>query len=450
MSTTSLVFLVLFGGGSVAALALRPIYGLYLYIAVFYLHPPSRWWGSQLPDLRWSLIAAAITLIAYFLHRDSANDKEPWYRSRTLSLFAVYVVWMWIQVAFVESGMQLEGAILFTKYLVLILLFYWIIETEEDFLRICFAHTIGCAYFGLLVYLAPDSGRLEGVGGPGVNDANTLGMHLGTGIFFASFLLLAAPKWWWRLIALGSIPFILNGVIQTETRGALVGIVLGGFFTIFLKPKAIRKTYWSLAILGGAAFLVLANEVFLERMSTLGAAVNEEQEWDSSAASRVEIAKSQIEMFKDYPLGVGHQGTAWLSPYYIDERWLVGSTGRRASHNTIMSVLVDQGIPGIILFTLIGIGVFRALMRLNALDRRGLPLHLGLYRTMLGGAIVTVFGSGMFAQYLKAEVQIWCIVLIVVLERLALNAVAEAESGSTVDQEASLPDESVRESAAST
>ena len=68
MPETALAFLLLYVLGLVLAIFVRPLYGLYTYVVVFYLHPPSRWWGGALPDLRWSLIAAAVTLLAISIH----------------------------------------------------------------------------------------------------------------------------------------------------------------------------------------------------------------------------------------------------------------------------------------------------------------------------------------------------------------------------------------------
>ena len=64
MALTALAFLMLFFTGLVLAFAVHPRFGLYTYLAVFYLHPPSRWWGDMLPDIRWSLVAALVTLLA--------------------------------------------------------------------------------------------------------------------------------------------------------------------------------------------------------------------------------------------------------------------------------------------------------------------------------------------------------------------------------------------------
>jgi hypothetical protein len=423
VSQTALAFLLLYTAGLISALAIRPIYGLYTYIAIFYLDPPSRWWGAALPDLRWSLTASAVTLIALYIHRDKLSAGRQWHRPTIIRVFLIYVLWMWLQWPWAGSPEHGEGVILFTKYAVLIYLMYKLVDNQRDFYGFCLVHVLGCAYFGWLVYMAPSGGRLEGVGGPGVNDANTLGMHLASGLMFASFLMLAS-KGRIRWFILATIPLILNGIVQTETRGAVVGLFLGGLATLYLKPRAYRRTYYALACLGMLAFVTVANEAFIARMHTLTAATDEQVEWDNSAVSRIAIVKAQLRMFADHPLGAGHQGTAFLSRQYLDERWLASETGDRASHNTIMSVLVDQGLPGIVLISILIISAWRTLKRLKRMDRSGLDGNLALYRTMLGGSLVTILGAGMFAQYLKAEVWIWNIVLLVVLAELAERAVA--------------------------
>jgi len=50
--------------GLLSSFVVHPRWGLITYIAVFYLHPPLRWSGAGLPDMRWSLLAAVVTLIS--------------------------------------------------------------------------------------------------------------------------------------------------------------------------------------------------------------------------------------------------------------------------------------------------------------------------------------------------------------------------------------------------
>lgn len=418
MSQTALAFLLMFGTGCLAALFVRPIYGLYLYLAVFYLDPPSRWWGVGLPSDRWSLIAAAVTLLALFIHKGSVKRDDFWLKSGVAKILVIYTAWMWIQLPWVVSPLQLEGTILYSKYTLLFYLMYRLIDTEDDFAHFCLAHVLGCAFLGWLIYLAPDAGRLESVGGPGIGNANTLGMHLATGLITGG-LLLFAQGGWKRWLIVGVIPLIVNGLFQTETRGAFIGLFLGGLATIYLKPKSIRKRFYALAVLGIVGALSFANEALITRLSTVQAAVDESAEWDNSAKIRVELAAAQLEMFVDYPLGAGHQGTAILSPRYMDRAYLVSSVNARASHNTILTVLVDQGIPGIVLFVILAILIVKMLRRLKFLDRTGLPDRQGVFRAMVGGVLCTIIGAGMFAQYFKAEVLIWSLALLAILWRFS-------------------------------
>jgi len=52
----------------------HPIYGVYGYFLDYYGHPPMRWWGKALPELRWSLIIALVTLAAFLIRKYSLPE----------------------------------------------------------------------------------------------------------------------------------------------------------------------------------------------------------------------------------------------------------------------------------------------------------------------------------------------------------------------------------------
>jgi O-antigen ligase len=161
--------------------------------------------------------------------------------------------------------------------------------------------------------------------------------------------------------------------------------------------------------------LGVANEAFLARMDTMRAGVDETREWDNSAQSRIVIGYAQLQMFIDHPLGAGHQGTAALSRGYLDEKWLAADSGDRSSHNTVLSVLVDQGLPGIVVFLVLAISITRTMRKKNRFADHESSDRNALYFAMLGGTLVAIIGCGMFAQFLKAEVQVWVLALIAVM-----------------------------------
>ena len=162
VSTTALGFIGIFSLGLILALTVRPVFGLYTYIFEFYAHPPSRWWGVDLPGIRWSLLAAVITFLAVLIHHESKEIRKlSWYQQRLGFGLLLYVIWMWIQLPWVISEWHFEGAVLFTKYLVLFYLIHKLVITEKEWSDFALAHAIGCAYLGWLIFIAPDTGRLE-------------------------------------------------------------------------------------------------------------------------------------------------------------------------------------------------------------------------------------------------------------------------------------------------
>ena len=96
MSLTAIIFVAGYVSGLLAGLLRNPVYALYTYIAVFYLHPKHRWWGVDLPEMRWSLIAAVVTIVA--AARLSNNpERDSWASSGCIKITLMFVSWFWIQ-----------------------------------------------------------------------------------------------------------------------------------------------------------------------------------------------------------------------------------------------------------------------------------------------------------------------------------------------------------------
>src|SRR6187455_578230 len=118
MALTGLVFLLAYASGLMIGLVHHPRYAVYTYLAVFYLHPPSRWWGAFLPDIRWSLVAGIVALIATL--RLPRSPGARWFATTPARLLIMFTAWLWIQNIWALAGPDhLEASILFTKYLLL-------------------------------------------------------------------------------------------------------------------------------------------------------------------------------------------------------------------------------------------------------------------------------------------------------------------------------------------
>jgi O-antigen ligase len=361
------------------------------------------------------MFAAAVTLIATLrLPRDP--ERPAWYANTPARIFILFSIWIWIQNFWTLSpDKHMELSILYTKYLLLFYLIHRLVDTPEQMRRFLIVNIAGCAYLGWLGYTTPVSGRLEGVGGPGIDEANALAMHLGALLMVAAMSLLAErKKMFW--LTLGALPFIVNTIVLAGSRGAFVAVLAGGVVLWYLKPRAYRTLFYTFAGLGVVMLGILAHEAFWERMGTLKAAVDETEQMDASAESRIVLIRAQWQMFQRYPLGTGHRGTEVLSPLYIDQSHMSrthdpNDTGRRSSHNTFMSALVEQGFPGAILFASLWLWWVRAVLKLKQFEQ-SMPPRLAAMAAGIAGALCVVFVAGMFVDYLKAEVQIWMFVLL--------------------------------------
>lgn len=443
---TAAAFLLLFLALAVLALARHPAYGLYLYLAVFYIHPPSRWWSANLPDLRWSLFAAAVALLAFIIHRKKLPVPETrWYATTPGTVLLAFVGWLWIQNLWALDGpTHLSASIQYTKYIVVFYLVYRLASNAAESVDILLAHVAGCFYLGLLAFSQGRGygGRLDGVGGPGIDDANTLGMFLATGVIIGAMLFLAV-RGWRRVAIVLMMPIILNGLILTGSRGAFLGLLTGGAIVFYLCPPERRWVFWGAAMLGVVLAVRLVDQTFIDRMLTIREAVREDGQIDSSAEGRLVLIEAQFRMAARYPYGAGHRGTAVLSPQYLDRQWLTlddhapEAPPARSSHNTFMSLLVEQGIPGVVIYAWLGLWGVRTVRRLRSMQRAGTPVELTGPAIAACGGMAVVWVAGQFADYLLAEVQIWLFAVLAIslaqLSQLRDEAATDASSPAPTD-----------------
>ena len=418
MSLTALLFSLLFLTSCVLALARGPVYGLLAYVAVFYLNPPIRWWGQGLlADIRWSLLAAAVTLIALLIHR-RPRSSVPFFRQPVIIGFCLLWLWMCAQLFWVlDAELQLDVIEYYAKFLVAMYLVYYCLDSEHKLRLFLWAHVLGCFYFGWLVFTRYSGGRFEEFGGAGLKDANEVALTMGTAALVLGSLLLIADRWRTRLFAVGLAPFVLNGFVATISRSAFLALAVGGAAYNVLAPVRWRKWVVSLSALAVVLLLMLSTESYWERIQTI-ALKGEAVEGVDTGADRLAQWQGQLRMFRDHPMGCGHHCTTILSPSYFEEWVLSERAGVRSSHNTFLSMLVDHGVPGAAAYVaLLGWIVVVA----NRLRRR-LRLRAGtsaLVLPAIAGSLLAMFVGDMFVPYVRYEVRFWFVALLLVLLRFS-------------------------------
>ena len=414
------LWLIFSAACSVLAFRRHPLYGLLFYLATLYMHPPSRWWGAMLPDPGWAAVAAGVTALAIILHRGRLNPKPLWCANAPAVLLILYTVWMFIQTPWaLDLESHMLGSVRYAKYLVAFWFVYRIADTKQNLLAVLYAHGAGCGLLGIYARYTPrEQGRLDGVGGPGIDDANTLAMYFATGAIVCMGLILT-QKGWRRWIAFVLLALIGNGFVLANSRGAFMGLVAGVLVMLLCKSREHRRMFWALSLVGLVGFAIIVDKLFIERMFTIGDVVEASEDADMSARSRMVIYEAQLKMFAEYPFGSGYRGTVELSPRFIDRQWLtVGKDGdessaARASHNTFMTTLVEQGVPGAVLFLWLFGWVCLSVPRIRRNAANRVDPDLATLAGAACGALMVVFVAGMATDYLMAEVQFWLYALLV-------------------------------------
>jgi O-antigen ligase len=125
-----------------------------------------------------------------------------------------------------------------------------------------------------------------------------------------------------RFYYAASCLFIANALILINSRGAMLGMVLGGgyyLFKIYGSGKVIkyaRTKALSLVLVSIVGGVYVADDSAIERFRS----IFEESSVDvevQSGATRTHYWKASIDMSKDYPLGVGFRGFNAYSDFFV-------------------------------------------------------------------------------------------------------------------------------------
>ncbi len=446
MSLSAVLFVLAFGAGCVLAFTRHPIFGTAAYVGTFFLSPQLRWWGQGLLfNVRWSFIAAAVTLLAIFVSKKARKPALPILSHGIVWLFMFFVAWIAVQQAWALD--QAEHSDLLSYYLKFALAFvliYYTIDSAESLRVFMWTYVGGCFYFGWVAYTTYTGGRFEGFGGAGINEANAGALTIVTGTLLASSLFLDG-KWRERTVLFLMIPFMLNGLVTTISRSGFLALTAGGLVFLLFSPVRFRKQIGVLMGLAVVLFLMLTGPSYWNRMQSIQQAGEQVQGVDTGQ-DRLAIIQVQWKLFFMHPLGCGATCTTVLSKNYLDKKYLAYMADgemRRASHNTYMTMIVDHGIPGILFFGGILIWVVRKCMKLGRSYRKQ-PGFIPTAFPAIAGCFAALAVGDLFVTYSKYEIRIWLIAVIMALlsleaARVKQEKLAGVPAGSPVQGPPPLP-----------
>jgi hypothetical protein len=393
----------------------RAAWAIPLYMLTFFAAPQLWWWGDQLPDLRYSLTSGFVLVVAAIL-----GQTQPEEGRRHFGLVQWAVVGMVVNAVFVHlflaagpSHSQAE-LIELTKFCLLFFMMSVVIKTKAD-LRLAFiAMALGAGYIGYEVTINERGtfrgGRLEGVGAPGADTANSLASLLMTTLPFTGSLL-SQSGWTLKALVAVAAPLALNVIILCNSRGAFLALIGSGVSFVLISRGQTRKNALKALALGAVAlYMLMGDPEIVQRFATTFTGAEER---DASASSRLEFWKAGWELLKDRPLGAG--GGAFK--YVLGERYLQEFTTQmdsRSLHNGYLTIATSWGVQGLVLHLIFVLAAMAAAYRTSEACRRA-----GLAHDALIGICVIVGGIGLligsvFGSFLPNE---WCYWLVAYLVR---------------------------------
>lgn len=339
--------------GSAAAIAV-PFWGVMLYYGFATLRPQYLWeWSlSQAPQLRWSLTAGLVAIVATLVNLPTVLRSVRF--NKVFILMGVYAMIMLMSMltAFnpkiAEYWAQEYGKVfLMALVATLVIQRFWQVRAMGVMIALCLGYI---AYEVNYLYFL-EGGRLDiyhnGYGGL---DNNGAGAMLVLGLPFAYFLATSPVGGWVKArrifgVVLGLL--ILHAVMMTFSRGAMLTAGVGLVWLLLHHRPRLQAA--ALAVLLSGAVMLMAGEEIRDRFASTA-----DYETDTSAMSRFDSWAAASEIALAHPvLGTGIRNSNEYSQNYGAD--LAG----RTIHNQYLQIAADSGIPAAgIYITMIGIGVF--------------------------------------------------------------------------------------------
>lgn len=332
-------------------------------------------------------------------------------RLRRLDTFVkayfLFLVWNGLTLLWsIAPGVSFSGFITYTQIFGMILILWDLFETEQQAEMALQAFVLGAYVSSASIFVnwlsapppnSPEHHRINALG------FETDGIALMTALAIpAAWYLATGPNSGKRsrlmtAINFAYVPAGVFTIILTGTRGAAVASVPTLILILWsLRRSSSRRRFigWTMLGLGILGVMLFAPPEMVQR---IGGSVDDVLQGDSLSGRR-DIWADSLETFADHPIaGVGLDSHRESSIY------------DKEAHNTILSILVESGIVGFVLFGFVAIALVTRLMQLDG-------WAAWYWRTQ-----VAVIGIGAMSLSLEDTKAIWILSTLAVVASVAMR-----------------------------
>lgn len=414
----------------VFAIVRGPFWGLLAYVNVYFNTPDPflNWWASYLPFHSWSALSTGVLLFSMIIRRDLLSDRK---------LKTVKYVFLFLFLTFFINYTIAQFPQDSTSYAKMLLSFVImsycivrIVKTEDQF-RLFWLVIVGLAgYLSFNAYLYGNrvNGRLERFGTSDSYGANEFSLLLVAILpFVIPFLVKGRPVE--RLVSFLCLPFIVNGFILCNSRGAVVAFAASFFVSVVVVTDGkTRLKMLTIGIVLLSLTAYLADDELINRISTLvqsnDTLIEDDDHTNRLSSGRLQIWGYGLDMVSDYPYGAGANGFKNLARFYMPEEVLSYDPGAkfgvRAAHNSYLQVVVEQGYLGLIIWLLIcGVTlqrIYSAFLRTKR--NQDIPPFWRYCIFSMGVSYLSILLGSLFTSRVYYEFFWWQVAMAVVLSSL--------------------------------
>lgn len=365
-------------------------------------------------DGLWSIAGLALVkvaglllfgMVALLLISGDGLRGSPWF----FIAVTAYICWMlfsylwtWMPINYetslaINSQQSIKGHL----YLfMLVLLAFQVIRTEQDFNLALAAYLLGA--MGLIYFLVrgydPTSTtirhEIKGF------DANETSLQLALGLPMAWYLLLITKSWLLRSLSLIYIPLALYGIFITGSRTGFIAALLGfvGVLPWLWRARFVWKlvvlSFFIIAVIGVTS---LVPEKTLDRLFSSGTELSQ----GTLSSRSITWSRAWLEINEAPIFGNGLSSfRRVINKYNIDY----------TAHNSYISIMVEQGIIGLLFYLAVILAVLLQGLRVPAEQR------------LLLISLLLIAVAGQFTLTLNEKMFIWFAYLFVVLKANLLEA----------------------------
>ena len=322
----------------------RPYIGVYLWTWMGLMNPHRLTWGMAY-DFPFSAVIAGVTFAGIFTSKE--HKRMVW--SRETILLLIFIGWMLVTTLFAfDQGVALEYLNRVLKILIFMFITIYLITDHKKLTILLWVTVASLGYFGLkggvFTLLKGGVSRVYGPPGSFIEENNALALALIMTVPLIGYLFFQEKRKWLRYCLGGAIFFTILSIVGSQSRGALLGIiVMGGFLWLKSRQKFMIGSIVAVATI---TILSLMPSSWWDRMATI-----QDYQQDTSAQGRINAWWTAWNVAKSNVMGGGlKMFTKETFLAYAPDPTMVFD-----AHSIYFQVLGEHGFIGLALFLSIGL-----------------------------------------------------------------------------------------------